>query len=657
MKFLKEHSVFIFILSVCAILRFIPLFEYQFTFDELSGLERTQFDSFSEVIEKGVKIDAHPAFVQLLIYYLTHIFGYVTWIIKLPFLLFGFGAIIYAYAFGLRNFSKQTGLFAAVFFSFSLIFVFYAPIARMYISGVFFSIGLLYYFFEIFFSKSEKKYNYFLLGLFALLSALNQHINSLFAFTVCVSGFLLLNKINYKPYLLTCVLVVLAYLPHLPVTLYQLSVPGIGRENGGWLEAPEFTILFSFLKTLFGTGKMYIIILSVITLACVLNRKISVNKKQLFLFVVFLFNFLVIYFYSVLRSPIFQYSVMLFSGTAMIIFVCSFMDFKNSATFYSALTLIAGLLLYKSYVKKDYFKQSVKTVYEYQFERSVYYKNMYGNENVYPLFFDADNIMKKIYFEKYRKVFDCKISSDSVISNMERVYFARKYGQRVSSLRLFSEFVADLKCDYVILTSAMPQHQAIVEEYFPYLLENTQTQAINFKLYSKKPEDKSKVVSGDEVNLYSSIRQQKGFVYLKADKVVLTNNSFLLRVDSLNEFPFDAKAGLHEVTRKEGQVVLVKAKLKLKTKNSPMEVCISVTDKTSNEQYSYNSKAASDFAIHKDSVITIYSEHFNGVKYEQVKYKSYLNCYLWNRGKENFELKDFEIKVIDYWPRKWDLWN
>jgi len=657
MKFLKEHSLFVIILSVCTVLRFLPLFEYQFTFDELSGLERTQFSTFSELIEKGVKIDAHPAFVQLLIYCLVQTFGYVTWIVKLPFLLFGLGAIMYGYAFGTRNFSRQAGLFAAVFFSFSLIFVFYAPIARMYISGVFFSAGLLYHFFEIFFSKSEKRSDYILLGLFALFSALNQHLNSLFAFTVCLSGFLFLNKSNYKPYLLMCLLVVLFYLPHLPVTLYQLSVPGIGRENGGWLEAPEFIVLFSFLKTLFGTGRSYLLILTGIGLSIGLSRKFFFTKKQLFLFIIFLFNFLVIYSYSVWRSPVFQYSVMLFSATAIVFFTCSLLEFKNKAVFYSCFAMITGSLVYKSYIKKDYFNQSVKTVYEYQFERTVDHKKTYGDKNVYPVFFDADNIMKKIYFCKYGVNFDCKISSDSMISNMERVYFEKKPGERVSSLRLFSEFIAGLKCDYVILTSSMPQHQGVVEEYFPYLLENTQTQAINFKLYSRNPEDKSRVVADDKIDLYSSIRQPEGFVYLKSEKVTLTDNAFLLKVDSLNEFPFDAKAALDEVTVKEGQVVLVKAKFKLNTRESMAEVCVSVTDKTNNDQYSYNSKAASDYVMNKDSIVTIYSEHFNGVKYERVRYKSNLNCYLWNRGKENFELKYFDIKVIDYWPRKWDWWD
>jgi len=629
-------------------------------------MERTQFNSFSEVMEKGVKIDAHPAFVQVLIYYLAKWFGYITWIFKLPFLLFSFGAVIYGYAFGLRNFSKQAGLLMALLFSFSYIFVFYAPIARMYISGVFFSIALLYYFFEIFFLRNLKVSNYIFLGLFALLSALNQHINSLFAFTVCVSGFLFLDKTNYKNYLFMCLFVIVAYLPHLRVTLYQLSVPGIGLDVGGWLEPPEFTVLFAFLKTLFGTGRTYLLVLIFIILAFILERKMSFTKSQLYLLLIFIFNFLVVYFYSIWRSPIFQYSVMLFSGTAIIAFVCSFIDFKNKFVFYGVFTLLASVLLYKSYVKKDYLNQSVKTVFEYQFERTAYYKNLYGDKNVYPIFFDADNIMKKIYFGKYHTNFECKISSDSMIWNMSKVNFKREKdpltgentpGQLVSSMRLFSEFVSTLKTDYLVISSAMPLYQAVVAEYFPYLIENTQTQAVNYKVYSRNQEEKNKVVADDLVYYYSSLREKGNFSYSKGDKVNLTKTSFSLKVDSLNEFPFDAKAALSDVTEKEGQVILVKAKVKLKQIYSPLQVCISTTDGKTNQQSAYTAQEASDFLMKKDSTLTIYAQNFNGVIYDRIKYKSDLTCYLWNRGKENFELKDFEIKVINYWSGKWDWWD
>jgi hypothetical protein len=664
MKVLKEHALFIFVFISCALLRFIPLFDYQFTYDELSGLTRTQFTSFTEVIEKGVKIDAHPAFVQLVIYYLTRFFGYVNWIVKLPFLLFSLGAVIYAYAFGLRNFSKQAGLFMSLVFGFSLIFIFYAPIARMYISGVFFSMALLFYFFEIFFLNRLNRSNYFFLGLFALLSALNQHINSLFAFTVCMSGLFFLNRENRKAYLLTCLITVLCYLPHLGVTLYQLSVPGIGRDVGGWLEAPEFNVIFSFLKTLLGTGRTYVLF-AVILLGCfITNKKIGFGKQRAYLLGIFVFNFLVVYFYSVFRSPVFQYSVMLFSATAFIALVCSWINFSNRAAFYISFFILFSTLIYKSYIKKDYLHEAVKTVFEYQFERTVHYKKLYGDKNVYPVFCDADDMMKKIYFDKYQTNFECKISSDSMISNLERVFFKRNPitpgqcpGQDVSSLRLFSEFISGLQSDYLVLASSMPIHHAIVSEHYPYLLENTQTQANNFKLYSKRKEDRNKVVENDKVISYSSLTSVGRFVYPKKTGIIFLKNGFSLPVDSLNEFPFDARAAVNDVVGKEGEVTLVTAKLKLRKKCSAVECCVSLTDPETNKSYSYNAKTVSDFVPSKDSMLTLYSDLFNGTIYNKVRYKANLNCYVWNKGKENFELKDFEIRVIDYWPNKWHFWD
>ena len=50
---IKEHRVFLLIFGSAAILRLFPLFNYQFTLDELSGLDRTQFNSFKELKSFG----------------------------------------------------------------------------------------------------------------------------------------------------------------------------------------------------------------------------------------------------------------------------------------------------------------------------------------------------------------------------------------------------------------------------------------------------------------------------------------------------------------------------------------------------------------------------------------------------------------------------
>ncbi|MEO6302410.1 MAG: glycosyltransferase family 39 protein [Bacteroidia bacterium] len=640
LRFIKEHILFVIILSACVVLRLIPLFDYQFTLDELSGLDRTRFDSFGELIEKGVKIDAHPAFVQVLIYYLAHIFGYVNWVIKLPFLVFSFGAIIYAYFFCLRNFSKQVAVISSVIFSFSLIFVFYAPIARMYISGIFFSMALLFYFFEIFFLNNYKKSNYFLLGLFALFCALNQHINALFAFTVYASGLFFLNKTNYKAYLITIVIIIIAYLPHLRITLYQLSIGGIGYEQGGWLARPDVLAILGFFKILLGTGKTYLVFLCLIFICFVLNKKVVINKKQIYLLVIFLVNYLVVYLYSVFNAPIFQNSVMLFSGVAIVVFISSLMDVKIKWAFNVVVLVIAGVLLFKTYYKKDYYHQCVKTVFEYQFERTQELKRMLGDKHVYAVFFDADDIMKDVYHKRYGS-FEYKGSADSV----------------AISVKYFSEFVSILKTDYLVLASSYPIQQAIAAEYYPYLIENVQTQGINYKLYSRKKEDKDKTVNGESVIYFANVFEQKDFKFKDAQGIVLTKNNFHLNVDSTNEYPLDATAALNKISSKEGQLILFKTTLKVKSKVQNVTASVSINDNKTNTSLFFNSMPSGNFALKPDSTISIYADSYCGTSYKKIKDSSKFTAFIWNKSKEKCSITDFEIKTIDYWPQKWNFWE
>lgn len=621
----------------------MPIFNYQYTLDELSGLDRTQSNSFADVIEKGVKAhDTHPALVQILIYYLSKLFGYAAWVIKLPFLLFSFGAIIYAYFFGYTNFSKKVGIIASLFFSFSLVFVYYAPIARMYISGIFFSIALLFYFFEIVYSNKTKLINYFLFGLFALLSALNQHINALFAFTVCVSGLFYLTKNNAKFFLITCAMVVLAYLPHLPVTLYQLSFGGIGYNQGGWLEVPNVTKVFNFIKVIFGTGKSYLVFLILCIATAILNKQLLFTKKQTYLASIFLINLAIVYFYSVFRAPVFQNSVMLFSTVAFVILISTLLEAKNNFIFTISAIIITTLFFYKTYYKKNYYNECVSNIFEYQFKRTAELKNKYGNLAVYPIYFDCDTFMKKIYFKKHNTKFDCKIAADSV----------------TFSLLKFSQFISNLKSNYLVLASSFPNYQAVAKEYFPYLIENTQTQGLNFKVYSKLKNYQTKCVSDDEILNYASVTNVGNYEFSNPDNLVNYPNHFLYSIKSTNEFPFQANAILNKVTSKEGQFVLVTAKIKANNFNlNNVELCIAIKETKRDSSVSYTAYESANFLIKNDTTLSMYSGLYCGTNYNAVKNDSKLSTYIWNRGKQNFTLTNFEIETINFWPQKWNFWE
>lgn len=639
MKWIKEHSVFLALLLVCAVLRLLPLFSYQFTYDELSGLERTRFDSFAELMEKGVQVDAHPAFVQLLIFYLVKCFGYTTWIIKLPFLVFGFGAIVFGYALGLRFFSKQTGLVVALLLAFSLVYTFYAPIARMYISGVFFTMGLLYYFFTIVAEHTQLRRNYVLFALFLWLSALNQHINSLYAATVYLAGFAFLQKTHYKKYLLAGGLAVACYLPHLPITLYQLGVGGIGIGQGGWLDTPLPGDVFVLLKIVFGTGRTWCLFFVLVMVSAILRRNYGLSKIQLTLLLLFVLNYGIVYGYSVLRAPIYQHSVMLFAACGMLVLVASLIDFGNKSVGAGVILLLSGALIYKTYFEKDYLHQCVKTVYEYQFAQTRHHMKNLGEANVAAVFFDADENMRTIYSENAGTLFSrCVLATDSV----------------AQSMRLFSNFVATQTSDFLALSSCYPAQLAVARRYFPYLIENTVTQGINYKLLARQLPPGYTNAEADKELLTSEPSAPACFYYPKN----FAPNASLL-VDAAAEYPFDAYASYHELIQHEGNVVLLQARFDCRTAGYAPEVeaCINTGVPGTDLLYGYSARSASEFVMDSDSSVTLYADYFAGTNHRRTRPDTKTGCYIWNKAHQKTTLKQFKISVIDFWPQKWQFWD
>ena len=651
MRALKQHGYLLALLAISVCLRFIPLFNYQFTFDELSGLDRTQFNDYGTLLEKGVKIDAHPALIQTLLFVLVKLFGFSSSIIKLPFLLFGHAAIIYGYLIGVKFFNRQTAAINATFLALSLIFVFYAPIARMYIAGVFFSLAALYYAFNILYANKVSAKSYVLFAVFILLGALNHHMNALFGFTLAAFSLFQLPNDRKRKFIIACSVAVLLYLPHLPITLYQLSIPGIGADAGGWLTPPAWHAGLDFVRVVLGTGYSYAAVAFFCGFAFFLNKK-KENKKVLFLLLLFSVNYGIIHLYSIFRSPIFQYSVMLFAATALLLAVSALMASEHKIFNNVVLAVLACMLFYQTYLRKDYLSQAVETVYDYQFAQTIKYKNKLGNDNVCPLFFDCDTLMRAIYFKKYNTAFDFKMSNDTIINSGIRSYIPNNFQYPlndtvISTLRLFSEFVYNCKADYMVLSSAPPLYQAIVQEVYPYLLENTQTQAINYKVFARFPQ---KYLQNDAIVYESSI-----------DKPAATNfqyKSLPQKCDSTVEFPFKWTTKYNVAATKEGQYIMTAVEITCKKPfANNLELVMSVNDTSSAQTVAYSAKSAGDFHLKNDSTVVMYADQYVGVDYEKNCQNSVLTTYLWNRGKQQFHIHKIRNFTVDYWPLKWQWWQ
>ncbi len=394
------------------------------------------------------------------------------------------------------------------------------------------------------------------------------------------------------------------------------------------------------MKVLLGTGRSYWVFVSLILLCFIANKRFQFSQQQFYLIVIFLINYLIIYFYSVFRASVYQHSVMLFTSVAAVLAIASFIDFKNKYFFYVTFALIASVLIWKTYFKKDYFYQCVNNIFEYQFERTAWYKKNYPDKNIYPIFFDSDSLMRDLFFKKYECSYDGKMGGDSI----------------TSSLKHFNHFVAGLNADMLIMASSDPQHRAIAMDHFPYIFEKAETQGLNFVVLSKKGPAKYRSI--DPVLNHSTFRNENGFTYDKPKMAFFTHTGFSLLVDSLNEYPYAIRGLLNKVSSKEGQVILAEVKVHSSEKNlKGLRLCISFNDIKTDSVYFFDASQSSDHVFDSDSNVTLYTQSYLGTNYKKIRDKTKITVYLWNSQKEKFIFSDPEIKTIDFWNAKWNYWE
>ena len=284
---LSNQTILIIIIIIGALLRLYNYNIAPFTLDEFSALFRTNFDSFSELIDKGVKIDGHPAGIQVFLFYWVKLFGYSEWVVKLPFLAFGILSIYLIYLIAKDWFNETVGLVSAAFIASLHFSIIYSLIARPYISGLFFSLAMVYFWTKLIKHPSSHFYrNSILFVVFTSLCAYNHHFSLLFAGIVGVSGLFLIDRKFLVKYALCGVFVVLLYLPHIPVFIYQLNVGGVEE----WLGKPKKEFFVDFVYYIFNFSIYVLFVTLGISIWGVFTSSVrNIDLKKSFLVVVFFF--------------------------------------------------------------------------------------------------------------------------------------------------------------------------------------------------------------------------------------------------------------------------------------------------------------------------------------------------------------------------------
>ncbi|MCA6361625.1 MAG: glycosyltransferase family 39 protein [Bacteroidetes bacterium] len=307
------------------LLRLRGLGSESFTADEMYSLICTRESaSPADLISSWVARDGHPPLSYLIEYFWQRLFGTGVFALRLPFALMGAAAVWWTGRTAARLFSSGTGLAAAAAMAFLQLPLMYSQLTRPYATGVFFAALLVWAWVRVLTDKKPHIGWYAVFVLAAAGAAYSHFFSLFFAALVGASGLFFRAGRTWK-YLLACVLAALLFVPYLGIFFGQLNTGGIGAASGGWLAVPTPSFFGEHIFVVFNRsyGLLWLSLALIAVSAVIFFRRRS--KWQLFMLLWFTAPLLTGYFYSVMRNPVLQHSVLLFSLPALFMLLFSWL--------------------------------------------------------------------------------------------------------------------------------------------------------------------------------------------------------------------------------------------------------------------------------------------------------------------------------------------
>lgn len=452
----RDYFFLFIILLVATILRFWNFPNLPYMADELSALARTNFNNIFDVINKSAHSDTHPVGIQIFLYYWTKCFGYSEMVVKSPFIIMGVLSIYYVFKISKFWFNSTIGLLASAYMAVMQYMVMYSQIARPYISGMFFSILMVWCWTNYLFNNNTSKTKW-LAGyiIFSAMCAYDHYFALLFAATVGVTGIFFIKKNTFKGYLIAGICVFALYIPHLEIFFTQLNMGGIGGLDG-WLGKPRPDWLLIYFEYLFNFSNwMYLLAFLLIALSIVFrNKQRGYQKFRIIALVWFFIQFLTGYYYSIKVNPVLQFSVLIFAFPFLLIFLFSlFREMKGTFVTASILLILVAGTFSLVFERKHYM-----VFYKQPFEKMVTdtYKVLDEIKNpakatIY-LFLPPE--FSDIYFKKYQRSF---------------YYFYFNQYEKAQDNKAFRTFVHAQNTDCFITGNLPLEYLAIIKEKYPYI--------------------------------------------------------------------------------------------------------------------------------------------------------------------------------------------
>lgn len=501
-------------------LRFGWLFSLPLTNDETSALMRLQVSGLGDLINGVVWNDGHPMLVQVFLWYWTNWFGTAVWVVKLPFLLCGVGAVILMIHIGMRLNRPWAGLMAAAMLATLQFPVMYSEIARPYASGLLLALWAFYVWLRwvaLCWGDSPRMKDLLmpmlLLALAGYLGASNHYFNGLILGLLFVAGLSWLPTKYWLRYLWPWVMMVAFYAHQIGIFMHHLQV-----GSPGWLSVPTWSTLGKHLLysigysvwiwvfwTLIGVGLLVRVWMRTQRLggtgeAVATNIGRFVPRKEwATVLLLYLLPMAIAFAYSIYRAPVFQDSVLLFSFPFGLLAVSWWMDQEWLGIRWKAFLLALTLLVNTYVLIVD--RRHVAQFGNQSYDGAVRTFQQWGLNDFHKEDFiqdqgvlERDSSEMWVYgFEPFFMEFHAKALGWDIESWQKQGGRVRYFREETDDYALFRRRLGDVRGDnfyYVNLVGMDPMLRIWIQEAFPYLVREAMGAGYHVMHFSKRGQGK-----------------------------------------------------------------------------------------------------------------------------------------------------------------------
>jgi len=632
------------LLVIAAVLRLIHPSQIPYTYDELSALNRTHFDSFSELVNKGIIIDAHPAGVQTFLYYWTKLFGYNELVVKLPFIICGILAVYFLFKIGERWFNGTVGLVCAAFLATLQYSILYSQIARPYSSGLFFALAMVYYWDKIIFNPSEKYYkNAALYILFSALCAYNHHFSLLFAAIVGITGLFFMQKKYLLKYIIAGICIFVLYIPHLRIFFYQLHIGGVGGPNG-WLGAPKVSFIPDYLKYVFHFSRsVFILVGALIIAGIVLSIKNGFTKPEFFAISLawFIMPLLIGFWYSVKVNPVLQPSMLLFSFPFLLLSLFCWLPELSLKYTAPVLLLICVINIFTLIHSRKHYTLFYEAPYEQSIRLHDSLIQAMGKNNITTLIQsdDTDKSATEYYVHKDQ--------ADTSFFWTDRMGCFITHPSNYTKLSRFMQGLNKPYFAYGCTAQFDPIILPVLLTYYPYVVKKWDFFGGSFYLLSKKEDANTvPIYSFESKNNFEGFVknwQEAGGEFLCDTVYYSPNHSY--KMDSLHEWAPSFSYKLNDMSWGKNDIIEISLEIYPLETMTDVSIVSSIDDNGKTEDW--RETRVTNFI--PDTLKRHWVKVYHAIKLQDInlaKGNPTVKVYIWNKGRKKFYMDDFTVKTI-----------